>query len=1062
MIMTEGPQAAGPPVGPPELPGTRPPCLGKARPAQGTRPSPSPRELARSAAGCAEARDFEGARGWLDELLACRDHEPLPAVIQDALAPLANGQGFPAWLRARATAILAVVTEDTDGPEAAARLLDDGLARCPEDPVLLAVAAAAAHRADNPDRARDLVARALAADPACADALSVRGRLELDDEDPDTAIETARQLALARPRLGRVLQAVAMLRAGRIEEDPGLIAAVLADLPSDAGALNWFADALAGVDRLSDAHEVLDHLLRIAPQDARAHWSRGYVLYQLKDYTGAAADLDVAASRIADPDLTALRGLVAYLADDYPAAVRLLTPADGTEEPQWAAAALGWSHLLLDEADAARNAFDRALRNNPDDAWATEGLARLALDSGDGDLKAAEAGLRHATEADSRNAVIHELLGEVLYRQDRKQEALESFSEALHLDPEYAVAQANKGLTTIALGDATAGIQLITEAARQAPAIEWIVDELAGQLEVHDPARADSTLQEIQRSVAEAEADILPVVSGRARLAMRQHRWADAELLYQQARQLAPAEAAGSLACELASVLQHLGRPLDGVAILDELPGSSGAGTTELRIRLLQDAGRLPAARKELERLNSDEHAEPWVRCALGELYRQEGRRTKARELLQRAYEDVREDDDWAAWTLTSLGTAEADDGEFDVARAHLRQALARRPEDRTTLNNLMWLYLLQGATGEVTDLLDGLDARIASNPALAGDPKLAKVRVKGLSGLGDHPGALKVLNEAIAQAGGDDDEDRRELLLDRGWTELALSQRSRAEASFLAAAEALGSPDSLVKVVDALSRVGNFGAALRAAAQQDALGNPFVGTAVAVIWLRIGAWQAAARYAVPDGSLVTRTDETAYYAARALRMAGRPLEALEYAQLAFSIEPQDVQNMVEVAECLLETGRAKEAASLFEDAIRRLGQRTGLNADRLALRGWCLLRIGKVAEAGDTFSKALSVTDKPAKVLLNLVLASALTGDAGQVGVLASRAREELSRLAPLTRRGTIASMLRDLSGDWPAFSSDVQDMMDGFASHLRAEQAALDPFLAEVRDGTPFRIRS
>jgi len=1050
MTGIQGPQTERPLVTPPGLPVTKLPPPRQARPTAGAPGRPGPEGLARRAVLHASKGDHEEAGRLLNELLACRDHEPLPAAARKMLAPLSSEQRLPADLRAQATAILAVLTEDADGPEAAAQLLDDGLARWPESPVLLAVAAAAAYRADDPKRAGDLVTRALATDPDCADALSVRGRLELDDEHPDMAIETARQLAATRPRLGRALLAVAMQRAGRIDEDPGLVAAVLADLPSDAGALEWLADALADAGRLGDARDVLDHLLRIAPRDARGHWSRGDVRYQLEDYEGAAADLDFAAARISDPALTALRGLVAYAARDYPTAVQLLASLDAADEPSWVPTVLGWGQLTLGQADAARSAFGQALRNDPDDLEAISGLVRLALDSAGADLSAAEAQLRHALEIDATDETVHELLGEVLYRADRKPEALESFGEALRLDPANATALANMGVTEIELGNAPAGMELLTKAARQAPASEQILGELTSQLASRDPDRGDCVLQDVQRAAADADASILVVVSCRAGLAARQHRLEDAVLLYQQALEMAPGDE--GLAYGIACALSELGRPHDGLAVLDKLPAPLGAQLTELRVGLLLDLHEVTAAREELARLGADERVKPWVRCATGEVYRQEGRRAAARKLLAEAYQDVRDDEYWAARTLSSLGTAEVSDGRFRAARKHLSQALAIRPGNQDTLNGLLWLYRIEGAVGDVTSLLDDLDARIHDDPQLAGDQGLALVRANALHTLGDYRGELNVLEEAVAQAGAGKSATYRAVLLQRGWAELALRQRDKAEASFLAAAEVPGLPETVVDMANALARVGNFRAALLAAARANDAHNPFASTAVAVIWLRLGAWQAAARYALPDGKLVPRTERTAYFAARALRMAGQPEKALEYAKLARSLEPQGVEDMAEVAECLLETGQTAKAMAVFTDVINRLSRRVRLDADDLALRGWCLLRGGNASQAGAAFLKALSATDKPAKILLDLVLVSAIAGDLGQVNVLIGRAREELSRLADPARRGTIAMLLRDLADIRPALGNDVLEAIDNFAAELSAEQATLAPVLDEV----------
>lgn len=1053
--------SAMPPAVQVELPVGRP---GRQRQSPAAMPPPNLPDLgerARRALARAKAGDYKEARHLLDALLSGRDRVPVPAAAASALTALADGERLPAALRAEATALLAEVTEATDGHDAAWELLEGALTRWPENPVLQAVAAVAALRAGDLDRARELVTAALAGDPGCAEALAARGRLELADEQPQEAIETARALSAVRPCLGRALLAMALAMANRLDEDPGLVDAVLADLPPDAWALEWGADMLYDADRLDDARRVLDRLLQIRPDDAEAHWSRGVVWYALEDYQAAARDLDFAASRISDPELTALRGEVAYLTRDYRGAVDLFSSIDEADQPAWAVASLGWSHLMLNEPDAAHAAFDRALRSAPDDVDAIYGLAQLAVNEDGEDTAGAGKLLRHALELNPADELAHLAIGELHYQAGQYEEALKSFDEALRLQPKDAIALGYKGMTVAALDDTPAGIRLLTKAARQEPAWEWAIGNLTGLLESHDPGDADGILDDIQRAAEATGASTLPVLTWRGWLAARQRRWEDAERCYRQARKLAPDDE--DLTAQFVSALRQLWRPRDALAVLKGLPRPLSEKMGEQRAALLWQSGNNAAACAELRRMPPADQPSPWMQALLGELDREEGRRTEARRSLQHAVTEAGDDIVLAVCALNSLAIAEDDDSEPEAACAHLRQALDLRPDHGPTLGNLAWHCLNQGDAAGVTGLLDQSDNRIAANPALASDPSYANARADAFYGLGDYASALNAVNKALSQSGTGAGEagERRNLLLSRGWAELALGQAQRAGVSFLAAARAPGPPESLIRIVTALARVGHYHEALHAAARAENSRNPFAGSAAAAIWLRLGDWQTAARYAAPGDRLTLRTAETAYIAARALRMAGRQVKALEYAQLAHAISPH-AKETAELAECLSEAGRGDEAEPLLTDVLSRLSRQVRLDADGFALQGWCLLRLRRTVEAGKVFLRALSTTDKPAEVLLDLVLVSALDGDLPQVRLLADRAGKELARLPEPTRHGALALVIRDLTVIRPWLSPETLELTDPITADFHTKLDGLRPALRAVSHKTTFQPSS
>jgi tetratricopeptide (TPR) repeat protein len=928
---------------------------------------------------------------------------------------------------------LANLTARARGPAAALDMIESRREQWPDDPDLLAQAALLELDLGQLDKAATLMTAALLREPDHPEALAAQARLAIVEDRAEEALGPARRLVVNQPSRGRCLVVLALERLGRGEEDPGLMTAVLADLPSDPWVLHGFARVMLDRARHEDAVRVLTHILQLVPDDIDALRTRGYAYAVLGKLPDAAADLDRASTGNDDPWLTAMRGEIARLRGDFPTAIKLIRSLPPEVAPRWVGAALGDALLSMNDEAGAREAYQQALARDDQDVEALCGLALMALQDRDAvSAQTAETLLRTALAIDERQAKTHAFLGEALRRQGREADAIREFDRALDLEPTYPWAQASKGQALLAVGRIHEGIEALTGAAWQAPDEEWILDELLAALRDHRAESADHVLRKLQRHVRESEGNILPICSRRARLAHQQRRWQDADPLFAQARQLAPQDR--DLAADHVDVLRHLGRRAEALDVISQLaPSIHDAKLTRVRIDLLWSLGRLPEARAELDAINAEGHPTAQALAALGECYRLEGRRDEASALLSSANE--KEPDQ--PYVLASLGSLELDRDEVSKARGHLQQALELMPRYEFALRRLVDLELSQGNGDAVRGIVEMLD----------GDrnPELVQVQAFALYELGEYTRSEEALDNHLNEGGAGAAAD---LIRLRGWAALALGQQRDAARSFSEAAATEASNFQLLESVTSLARVGLWTEALAAVDRARARNDPFTESAVAALNLRIGAWEEAARHASLGRDLLPMSEPTAMIGSRALRMLHSGREALQLAQFVHHVRPGDPWVIANLGECLLADGSADQAQPAFLETVDRLDRRVHLHGDDVQLKGWCMLRLGRFSDAADVFLHSLTLTDQSAMGLFNLLLANMLGGHRLQSEVLASRAVEELQALSTASLRGTLAAAAYELafiesqlSSDLREIAQDLQPRIDGVLSKLEPD---------------------
>ena len=1022
-------------------------------------------DVVSQAATAAQNGEDDSALGLLAKIAADLAPARLPELVERLLVELASRESISATVRAQAWLTyarsrrskgshheakralqrawdlapdpdllveLATSIYHLDGADAGEELVRGGLDRWPDEVQLRALAVSLAARSGDTDRVRALLEDALAHHPEHPEMLLLLGRLELADGRPERAVEAARRLVLANPTTGRALLVVALHSAWRLTGDPGLLDAVLANRPDDAWLLTGVARALIDMDRPVDARELLDRAHELGDGDVEVYRTRGLVNALLNDYAAASADLERAARAGSDAWLTALRAEVARVSGDLHAALALFDDIDPVDEPGWVAASRAAALAGLGDIDAARSAYETALRQDPDDVNALCGLGEIELDHGGSQgLESAESRLRHAVEFAPSSARAHATLGEVLRRRGELAGAVEAFDRALTVSPAYSYALASKAQALIELGRRAEGIALLAEAAQEVPETPWILDTLVNELaDGEDYADADRVLRGVQRTLRDRGASHHLVLVHRAELAKRYGKLAAAERFYRHARDMAPED--GELGRKHAVVLLDLGRAQEALAVLDSLPDAAEPDPERewTRIDVLWALERLSEVRGELEQLAEGDQAPSRALAALGEVHRIEGDRAEARRLLTRVLDA--EDQD-RSYVLASLGAVAFDDRHFDGARRFLREALDRSPASPFPLSLLMTLELADGRADNVAALL----AELADlNPRTR---EMVAVRAAGLYGLGDYTTTVNVIEAYLAESG-----DDPALLRLRGWSHIGLGEISRAVSAFRTAAELPGGPAGVADNVAALCRVGLWTEASRLAGREADAGNAFADVAHAGLWLSAGNYDVAREYALSGLRRVPQSHLGTLYAAQALRLSGDPAGAVDLARRAHHRWPNDSWITSELGECLTETGD-EDASAVLQRLLIRLRKQVHRDADELRLLGRCLLSLGRPQEGIHVLLRALSTTDFAAEALFDLVLASLLDDDLRQVVILEHRALEEVSRLPTPLGCGVTAAIRHDLSVVGTRLKPAAAREAERIVERLRALEADL-----------------
>jgi len=248
---------------------------------------------------------------------------------------------------------------------------------------------------------------------------------------------------------------------GRLADAAALYRIVLSRMPAHYDALRLLGMIAASQGHAEQAVALLGKAAALRPNDADAHWHLGNGLFAAQCYEDAVARYDQAiALRPDHAPAHVNRGAAlekCHRLDDalacYDRAIACVPDNDLAHYNR------GFVLEKLRRFDEAVTSYDRAIALNPSNANAffNRGVALYALDRCEDAIESYQQAI--ALKPDFVEALSN--CGVALCRYNRFHDAMARFDQAIAIDPAFAEALASKGTACLALGDFTAGWQLL-------------------------------------------------------------------------------------------------------------------------------------------------------------------------------------------------------------------------------------------------------------------------------------------------------------------------------------------------------------------------------------------------------------------------------------------------------------------------------------------------------------------------------------------------------------------------------------------------------------------------
>jgi predicted Zn-dependent protease len=299
--------------------------------------------------------------------------------------------------------------------------------------------------------AQQHLAEVLQTNPRDNQAMLLRGNIALQHNNPMAAIADLRGVLRDQPEsVGAQLSlARAFLANSEPELAEGALRAALASAPTDASVRIELAQFLAQTNRAGAAVALLEETVRGDPTNASAReaLTRAYI-----------AKRDFVAARTAAEDLKTLRPRAA--AGPYLAAI--IARAENR---------LGDSQKEL----------EHALQLQPNAVDVLAALSRLQLEQGQG--ASAVARVEAAVQAEPKNALVRNLLGELLIATKAYPEAIAQLTQAAQIAPGWWQPYRNLVAARIATGDTAGAIASCEAGVKAIPFQPELVADLAALYE---------------------------------------------------------------------------------------------------------------------------------------------------------------------------------------------------------------------------------------------------------------------------------------------------------------------------------------------------------------------------------------------------------------------------------------------------------------------------------------------------------------------------------------------------------------------------------------------------
>lgn len=294
--------------------------------------------------------------------------------------------------------------------------------------------ATVARRRDDTERAREMVAAVLDAEPEHRGANYLQASLHLEADAFDEAVAAARAALGRDPEWAPGLRVLAEAHLGRDERDLAIqtLGRLLRRHPGDIAAAGTMARLLAERGDYDQALSVWDHVIARSEDPTGALANAAQIAIRQENWNRASRDID-----------------------------RLLDSAEGEVTGTLLAGSL---RVARGDTAGAREWFARAREMNPDSSASLLGLVRAHL--AENDVEGALALVRDETAQRPDNPLAHLLTAQLERRRDRTQAAAEAYRRAIELQPDWATPYRELAALYEAAGDPDAAVQALETGSR--------------------------------------------------------------------------------------------------------------------------------------------------------------------------------------------------------------------------------------------------------------------------------------------------------------------------------------------------------------------------------------------------------------------------------------------------------------------------------------------------------------------------------------------------------------------------------------------------------------------